>query len=171
MSHEPGAGGSPEWYTPPEIFRALGLTFDLDPCAPPLPEASWIPARERYTQPQDGMALPWNGSVWLNPPYATQTARWVGRLADHGDGIALTFTRTDTPWWQAAVDRADIVCFPIGRVEFIPGGVPRHRRCRSGAPSCLIAFGDRCADALLSSGLGACLRYTHAGRRPERLVP
>jgi hypothetical protein len=28
-------GSSVEWYTPPEIFEALGLTFDLDPCAPP----------------------------------------------------------------------------------------------------------------------------------------
>lgn len=168
MSHEPGAGGSPEWYTPPHIFSALGLDFDLDPCCPPLPAASWIPAVERYTLPRDGMALPWRGSVWLNPPYGTETARWVGKLADHGDGIALVFTRTDTPWWQAAAEQADVVCFVAGRVEFLPGDL-RTRRCRSGAPSCLLAFGDRCADAVQMSGLGACLSYQLAGQPAMRL--
>jgi hypothetical protein len=32
--HENSIGESDEWYTPPEIFDALGLTFDLDPCSP-----------------------------------------------------------------------------------------------------------------------------------------
>lgn len=41
FTHE--TAGSPEWYTPPEIFAALGLTFDLDPCAPPYPLASDTP--------------------------------------------------------------------------------------------------------------------------------
>jgi DNA (cytosine-5)-methyltransferase 1 len=119
--HEPPAGGSPEWYTPPEVFGALGIEFDLDPCAPPLPRAHWIPARRRISLPDDGMQAPWSGRVWLNPPYAVETARWVSRLAEHGDGISLTFTRTDTPWWQRALGMADAVCFVAGRVEFIPG--------------------------------------------------
>jgi hypothetical protein len=29
--HEPCIGETSEWYTPPEIFKALDLTFDLDP--------------------------------------------------------------------------------------------------------------------------------------------
>lgn len=33
--HEPCIGQSDDWYTPPEIFTALALTFDLDPCPPP----------------------------------------------------------------------------------------------------------------------------------------
>ena len=161
FTHEPPAGGTPEWYTPPSIFQALGLEFDLDPCAPPLPRASWIPARRRITLPVDGMAEPWAGRVWLNPPYARETARWVARLAEHGDGIALTFTRTDTPWWQSAVDLASAVCFVRGRVEFVEGD-PHLRRggrkdSRSGAPSCLIAFGDECAAALARSELGVIL--------------
>lgn len=156
FTHEPPAGGSPEWYTPPHIFGALGLEFDLDPCAPPLPKASWLPVRERYSPPVDGFALPWRGRVWLNPPYATETARWVGRLAEHGNGIALVFARTDTPWFQGAVELAHLVCFPAGRVEFVPGH-PRASRSRAGAPSALLAFGDDCAAALARSDLGVCL--------------
>lgn len=154
FTHE--APGTPEWYTPPEVFAALGLRFDLDPCAPPLPVAAWIPATRRISLPADGLAEPWDGRVWLNPPYATQTGRWVGKLAEHGHGISLTFTRTDTPWWQAAVDRASLVCFIAGRVEFVPGDPAFRRRSRSGAPSCLIAFGDDCAEAIRRSGLGVC---------------
>jgi len=28
--HEPAIGTTFEWFTPPEYFRALGLTFDLE---------------------------------------------------------------------------------------------------------------------------------------------
>jgi hypothetical protein len=157
FTHEPGAGGSPEWFTPPEIFTALDLAFDTDPCAPAPHLAPWIPASLRYSLPVDGLAQPWYGRVWLNPPYGTETGRWVGRLADHGNGIAFTFTRADTPWWQSAVARADLVCFVAGRVEFIPGDLEFRRRSRSGAPSCLIAFGEDNALAVLESGLGTCL--------------
>lgn len=132
FTHEPPGGGIPDWYTPPSLFTTLGLDFDLDPCAPAWPAAAWIPATRRYSLPVDGLSQPWEGRVWLNPPYAGETARWVGRLAEHGDGISLTFTRTDTPWWQAAVDRATLVCFIAGRVEFVPGDPTFRRRSRSG---------------------------------------
>ena len=41
--HEPSIGATSEWFTPPEIFDALGLTFDLDPCSPGA--GHWVPAR------------------------------------------------------------------------------------------------------------------------------
>jgi hypothetical protein len=28
--HEPSIGATSEWFTPPEYFEALGLTFDLE---------------------------------------------------------------------------------------------------------------------------------------------
>lgn len=154
FTHE--SAGSPDWYTPPEIFSALGLRFDLDPCAPALPIAEWLPVDRRISLPDDGLAESWTGRVWLNPPYGVETGRWVGRLAAHGDGISLTFTRTDTPWWQSTADRASLVCFIAGRVGFVPGDSEFRRRSRSGAPSCLIAFGDECADAVRRAGLGVC---------------
>ncbi len=162
FTHEPGAGGSPEWYTPPWLFAALGLEFDLDPCSPALPAASWVPAARRISLPDDGMAEPWEGRVWLNPPYARETARWVNRLREHGDGVALVFTRLDTPWAQSALLAADAVCFIRGRVEFEPGPGAKVRRgdgrSRSGAPSMLIAFGEDCARALERAALGVVFR-------------
>src|ERR1700749_4562127 len=53
-------GDSVEWYPPPGIFEALGLEFDLDPCAPPggLP---WIPAKRFLSIEDDGLTQPWEG--------------------------------------------------------------------------------------------------------------
>ena len=44
--HEPSVGATCEWFTPPEIFEALGLEFDLDPCSPG--PGHWVPARKIY---------------------------------------------------------------------------------------------------------------------------
>ncbi|MFC5358020.1 hypothetical protein [Azospirillum himalayense] len=40
--HEPCIGQSDDWYTPPEIFAALGLTFDLDPSIGSRPAGSTL---------------------------------------------------------------------------------------------------------------------------------
>jgi len=78
---------SDDVYTPAWIFEQLGLTFDLDVASPPggIP---WIPAERFYTQADDGLAQPWHGCVWMNPPYS-QPAAWVDRFIQHGNGIAL----------------------------------------------------------------------------------
>lgn len=171
MSHESTKAVSHEWYTPPRVFAALGLEFDLDPCAPPLPLAPWIPARRRLSLPVDGLGESWCGRVWLNPPYGRESARWVGRLADHGDGIALVFTRVDTPWAQSALEISDAVCFVRGRIDFLAGpGAPLGRsdkRSRAGAPSMLLAFGATCATAVNKSGLGVTM---HASDEPWELA-
>ncbi|MBF0326024.1 MAG: hypothetical protein HQL42_13265 [Alphaproteobacteria bacterium] len=65
--HEPSIGGSDDWYTPPDISEALGLIFDLDPCSPG--PGHWVPALRIYTKGDDGLAQPWEGLVWMNPPF------------------------------------------------------------------------------------------------------
>lgn len=156
--HLPNAGRSNEWYTPPEVFDALGLRFDLDPCSPPLPDADWIPADRRISLPDDGLSAEWQGRVWLNPPYGREAGAWLRRLADHGNGIALVFARTDVRWWHATVPTADAVCFVEGRLTFLrPAGSPPAPG-NSGGPSALIAWGEECAAALMRSGLGITYR-------------
>jgi hypothetical protein len=147
---------SVEWYTPPEIFDALGLRFDLDPCSPP-GGLGWIPVERSYSRAEDGLAMEWRGRVWLNPPYGRQVGAWMRRLADHGNGVALVFARTDTAWWQEAIGRADALCFVTGRVRFIRGRDRIQPPGVSPAPSVLIAYGPECAAAVLRSGLGPTL--------------
>jgi hypothetical protein len=138
---------SVEWYTPPWVFDALGLTFDLDP-ASPLDAQTFVPASNRYTREDNGLSMPWFGRVWLNPPYGSDTAFWMRRMIAHDNGIALVFSRTDAAWCQQAMQTASAILFLAGRIEFIPGRENRHKESRSGAGTVLFAFGDDCARAL-----------------------
>lgn len=145
--------GKEDWLTPPSVIRACG-TFDLDPCSPmPRP---WDTAKTHYTLADNGLTKPWFGRVWLNPPYGNQTDKWMQMLAQHGNGIALIFARTETgsffPWvW----DYADAILFIKGRLRFWTkegreGGT-------AGAPSVLIAYGENNVTALEKSGIGGRL--------------
>ena len=154
--HLPNQGKTSEWYTPEHVFTALGLTFDLDPCAPP-GGVPWVPAARTLSIVDDGLAQHWDGRVWLNPPYGREAAAWVERLADHGDGVALVFARTYVRWWHRVVPRASAVCFIEGRLTFV-AGAGQSAPGNSGGPSALIAFGPTCGDAVRRSGLG--LTYT-----------
>ena len=78
---------SDDHYTPKWVFDTLGLTFEIDVASPP-EGIPWIPARRRFTMADDGLAQPWNGLVWMNPPYSNATP-WVNRFIEHGNGIAL----------------------------------------------------------------------------------
>lgn len=88
---------------------------------------------------------------------------WTRRLAEHGDGIALTYCRTETgaffPWvW----DFAHGLLFLKGRLTFYQtNGKPMVQKkgknagkvATAGAPSVLIAYGARNIDALARCGL------------------
>lgn len=157
-SHHRRRDSSDEWYTPPHVFGALGLEFDLDPCSPPLPAAEWIPAKRRISQPDDGLSCKWEGRVWLNPPYGRRIGEWVRRLTVHGDGVALVFSRTDTAWFQQAVKLAEAVCFLSKRLRFVPADLEQGGNSvigTAGAPSVLLGFGS-CAPAVVGCGLGTC---------------
>ena len=78
-----------EWYTPPWVFDLLGVTFDIDVAAPLDPDSRRVPARRHYTIDDDGLAQPWHGLIWCNPPYQTPSP-WIDRWADHDNGLILT---------------------------------------------------------------------------------
>jgi hypothetical protein len=138
-----------EWLTPPEIVKALG-PFDLDPCSPI--NRPWPTATKHYTREDNGLMQPWSGRVWLNPPYGTQTGLWLRKLVDHGNGIALTFARTETGMFHEYIwTKATAVFFMRGRISFY--GVDGTEAGPAGAPSCLIAYGGNNYEALMSCGL------------------
>ena len=144
-------GGHDEWLTPPEILLALG-PFDLDPCAPIV--RPWETAARHYTVQDNGLALPWAGRVWCNPPFGREAVKWLRRMADHGNGVALIPARTETAMFYETVwGAADGVLFIKGRPHFhyVDG---RRAAFNSGAPIALVAYGSANLDALRQSGLG-----------------
>lgn len=165
--HQSARMATDTWLTPPEILRALG-EFDLDPCA--APNQPWRTAKHEIRLPNNGLTAPWNGRVWLNPPYSREAVHWLERMGDHRYGTALVFARTETAWFQQFVwECADAILFLRGRVHFYrPDGT--RARANAGAPSCLAAYGPVDAAALEQSEIaGALVRAWTVSRR--ELVP
>jgi hypothetical protein len=143
--------GHDEWLTPKYITDALG-PFDLDPCSPG-DRRPWDTAKYHLGVEHDGMSAPWFGTVWLNPPYGTETFKWLKKLADHGDGIALIFARTETKGFHEQVwNRANCVFFFEGRLKFhtVDGN---EAPFNGGAPSCLVGYGNTSVNRIRESGL------------------
>ena len=133
---------SDEWYTPPEIPASLGC-FDIDPCAGPSSHA-------KVNITQDGLSTEWSGRVWLNPPYSN-SLKWLQKLADHGNGIALVPARPETKWFQEITNKCDGVFLIRRRIKFgRPDGKPAGN---SPVGSVLFAFGESNAKKILSSGI------------------
>lgn len=150
--HQSAAMLKDEWLTPPHILQALGQ-FDLDPCAPHASRRPWDTASKHYSIEDNGLAQPWHGRVWCNPPYGLEAAKWLARLADHGNGIALIFARTETRMFFDHVwPKADALLFIEGRLHFhhVDG---TRAAANSGAPSVLVAYGSNNADVLQSCGI------------------
>ena len=113
----------------------------------------WRTAKRRYTPADDGLVQPWRGRVWLNPPYGREVDAWLSKMAHHGDGIALTFARTETAFWHDSIwPAAAAILFLRGRLHFhdIEG---IRAGANAGAPSALIAYGQRNVESLRRSGI------------------
>ena len=148
-SHQKTIGATQTWITPKWILDALG-PFDLDPCAAyPRP---WNCAEINFTW--DGLGRSWEGHrVFLNPPFHRyQVADWVKMLARHGCGTALLHARTEAEWFEPVWKAATAILFLADRLYFHhPDG--RRAAANSGAPACLVAFGEYDAEKLRSSGI------------------
>jgi ParB family chromosome partitioning protein len=118
--------GEYEWYTPAAILeaaRAVMGGIDLDPAS--CDEANaLVQASQIFTEQDDGLAHPWHGRVFLNPPFAHPTVKLFAQklIESVGNGtvtqgICLTNACVDTEWWQALAARG-LVCCHRGRVKF-----------------------------------------------------
>ena len=143
------------WLTPPHILNSLGA-FDLDPCSPV--DRPWDTAAKHYTIEDDGLTQVWEGRVWMNPPYGPAMGKWMKKLADHGDGIALVFARTETKaFFEHVWPKADALFFLKGRLRFC--NELGEAQDNAGSPSVLIAFGAENVKALEACGLDGKLVY------------
>jgi len=108
FGHEQEVTTTDDYLTPRWVFDELGVEFDLDVAASAF--GDYVPARRRFTKHDDGLSQPWEGFVWMNPPFS-QASPWVRRFIDHGNGVCLV------PWAKSAWtfelwDVADVVALP-----------------------------------------------------------
>lgn len=135
VSHQ---GKSNTWFTPRYFFDALG-EFDIDPCTESFRPFDTAEKHYEYDKEQNGLELPWNGRVWLNPPYGKFTPMWLRKLREHGNGMALVFTAFETRWGQEALRSADGIYMLSGRVSFIDQFGKTQNNAGKG--SCLVIYG------------------------------
>ena len=145
-AHELSVGRTDEWYTPREIFDALGIRFDVDVASPGPLIAPWIPTDHHITS--KSLQKKWVGRAWMNPPFGKRNGyqAWAEKFVDHGHGIALAPDRTSAPWFQWLAQRVDAILFWQEKVKFIkPDGT---RGKQPGTGTALFAIGDDCVAAL-----------------------
>jgi hypothetical protein len=166
--HEPSIGETSEWFTPPAIFTALRLTFDLDPAHPGADtEHCCVPARRIFTQKDDGLAQPWKGLVFVNMPFGGRNGHvpWLRKFFAHGNGIAIVRAYTSSGWWHAEMPKAEMILFPRGKTKFIrPDG--SIGKC-PGHGIVLVGMGNVACEALRSCGLGMFWDRTLAEPTPN----
>ena len=127
------------WATPQELFDELDkeFHFELDVCATP----ENAKCRKFYTKEQDGLAQPWQGRVWCNPPYGREIGQWVRRAffaAVAGATVVMLLpARTDTRWFHEYIYGKAEVRFIRGRLKF------GDARNSAPFPSMVVIFGKR----------------------------
>jgi phage N-6-adenine-methyltransferase len=107
------------WATPSDFFAELDAEFgfDLDVCASP----ENAKCEKYYTQTDDGLAQPWHGRCWMNPPYGREIGKWVRKAYEsHLESamvVCLLPARTDTKWWHDYCRKGEIR-YVKGRIKF-----------------------------------------------------
>jgi len=140
---------SDDWYTPPFIFEALGLEFEMDVAAPPI-GVPWIPVKRFLSLIDDGLATEWTGKVWMNPPYSDPLP-WIIKFLTHGNGVALI--PTSTGQWMLKFWASEAAWLMLPPIKFVRSNLVQAKgympiRCW------LVAVGEENIKALKTSGLG-----------------
>src|SRR5262249_28687435 len=125
-----------DWSTPQDLFDACNriFGFTLDACAQPH-NAKCL----RYYSPiDDGLAQPWTGAVWMNPPYGRAIGKWMRKAWQSSQQgatvVCLVPARTGSKWWRDYAEN--------GQITFLAGRL-RFGNSKTGAPfpSALVVFG------------------------------
>jgi phage N-6-adenine-methyltransferase len=108
-----------EWETPQDFFDHLNAEFHFTLDVAAQPTNAKCP---RYFTPEDdGLAQPWEGVCWLNPPYGRTIGAWMKKAYEsalHGATVVcLVPARTDTRWWHTYAQQGAIR-FLKGRLTF-----------------------------------------------------
>lgn len=150
--HENAVGESDDWFTPKKYFDAIRLTYDLDPAHPGIgtPHCH-VPARRVYTIADDGLAQPWNGLIYLNPPYGPRYGHipWLKKLISYNNGIGLFRAYTSADWFhEVLLPTSAVLMFPSEKIKFTrpDGSIGKQ----PGHGNVFIGLGDVACAALLA---------------------
>lgn len=138
--------GDNEWYTPAEyiaLAREVLGTIDLDPASSDMANKV-VQAETYYTTETDGLTYDWCGTVWMNPPYASNLiVKFVDKFCDCTDNIdsaiILVNNATETAWFKKLVSVSSAMCFPYERLKFYS---PDGRIAQPLQGQVLLYFGD-----------------------------
>jgi phage N-6-adenine-methyltransferase len=117
--------GQVEWYTPPTYLdsaRQVMGGFDVDPASSQVAQEQ-VRATSYFTRDDDGLAQPWTGKVWCNPPYC-DADKFVDKLLAEikagrtTEAVLLVNAYSDTRWFHKAAHAAAAICFTLGRIRF-----------------------------------------------------
>jgi phage N-6-adenine-methyltransferase len=124
------------------LYAALGAPFDLDPCSPTADRRTApVRARVYFTADDDGLAPPWRGRVFVNPPYGRTLRQWVSKAQAEVTArraalvVALVPAQTETLWWHHHIAGTADTFMLRGRLSFGSNGTPAP------FPSALILWG------------------------------
>jgi hypothetical protein len=114
------------WCTPSWLTAALPMV-DLDPCSN---SRSTVRADRTYSleRGEDGLRLPWVGSVFVNPPYS-DVLPWALKARDSASALLtacgfLVNVDTSTKWWGVLQSFLPYALFFNRRIQFeAPPGV------------------------------------------------
>lgn len=111
---------SNEWETPQYLFDELNkeFNFNFDPCA------TKENAKCKYycTKEENGLDRDWDGyRIFCNPPYGTDTPKWVKKASEAKDGtvVLLIPARTDTKYFHQYIYHKAEIRFIRGRIKFV----------------------------------------------------
>jgi hypothetical protein len=157
--HEQSVGATDEWYTPPYVFEAMGVRFDLDVASPGREKTPWVPADRILTG--GSLATVWFGFIWMNAPFGGRNglAPWLDKFVKHRNGVALTPDRTSAPWWQTYAPQMEMILFVDGKIKFI--GADGRLGASPAQGTCLMGIGAWAAEALRNAereGLGFLMK-------------
>ena len=108
-----------DWATPQAFFDELHkeFNFDLDVCASDTNHK----CSRYFTVEQDGLFQPWDGTIWMNPPYGREIGKWMKKAVESWKAgatvVCLVPSRTDTAWWHDYATQGEIR-FIRGRLKF-----------------------------------------------------
>lgn len=138
-----------ECYTPKWLFDAMGLEFDLDVASANHPLIV-VPAANKYTLEDDGLAQKWYGRVYMNPPFSKVTP-WIDKWLDHANGICLVPLSSNGRWVNKLWDsKAGCMYLPASMAFQGADGRIVKMRWRTA----LWAIGQENIDGLIRSQIG-----------------